>query len=229
MQLCHRFQASLKARKFLIFPMQFALLPEDEYIVMCRYILYFLLRTKTLEACGPRQHTKSQPTIWCECTSARSWSLIIISWHLSGNRHQAAKLILCHCWACLCYVHKTDAGMPQEGADTAFNEKPDNSEESSCFRETWVLLKHSELQRHLVFALLSVQLQVIIQPPSGLCFCSVWIEKCPNKNPCIVSGLYAWKELNKLHLEWSKWSIFLTVLLVHKGWWLKIKFYHYQC
>lgn len=118
---------------------------------------------------------------------------------------------------------------PRKEADTAFNDKPDNGEESSCFRETWVLLKHSELRRHLVFALLSVQLQVIIQPPSSLCFCSVWIEKCPNKNPCIVSGLYAWKELNKLHLEWSKWSIFLTVLLVDKGWCLKTKFYHYQC
>lgn len=62
---------------------------------------------------------------------------------------------------------------PRKEADTAFNEKPDSGEESSCFRETWVLLKHSELQRHLVFALLSVQLQVIIQPPSGPCFCSV--------------------------------------------------------
>lgn len=62
---------------------------------------------------------------------------------------------------------------------------------------------------------------MIIQPPSGLCFCSIWIEKCPNKNPCFVSGLYAWKELNKLHLEWSKWSIFLTMLLVDNGWYLK--------
>lgn len=62
---------------------------------------------------------------------------------------------------------------------------------------------------------------MIIQPPSGLPFCPIWIEKCPNKNPCFVSGLYAWKELNKLHLEWSKWSIFLTVLLVDNGWYLK--------
>lgn len=71
----------------------------QKYIIMCRYILYFLFRTKTLKALSPRQHTKSQPKIWFECTSARSLSLMIITWHLSGSRYQAAKLIFSHCWA----------------------------------------------------------------------------------------------------------------------------------
>lgn len=58
---------------------------------------------------------------------------------------------------------------------------------------------------------LSAQLQVTILPsdwPEPL-FLQSW--KCP-PNPFFVPGLYAWKELNKLHLDWSKWSISLIVL-----------------